>query len=112
MIKLDYVYKLKPDAKLWCVTIQEVVKFVNQRYVLVTNESYDRSIYFGTLCDNKFGKNATCEIEFTKNDIMDDVCYESVNEMLDKENKTPVDYRKRFDTFDIDDISNNDKLML
>ena len=112
MIKLDYVYKLKPDAKLWCVTIQEVVKFVNQRYVLVTNESYDRSIYFSTLCDNKFGKNATCEIEFTKNDIMDDVCYESVNEMLDKENKTPVDYRKRFDTFDIDDISNNDKLML
>ena len=112
MIKLDYVYKLKPDAKLWCVTIQEVVKFVNQRYVLVTNESYDRSIYFGTLCDNKFGKNATCEIEFTKNDIIDDVCYESVNEMLDKENKTPVDYRKRFDTFDIDDISNNDKLML
>ena len=112
MIKLDYVYKLKPHAKLWCVTIQEVVKFVNQRYVLVTNESYDRSIYFGTLCDNKFGKNATCEIEFTKNDIMDDVCYESVNEMLDKENKTPVDYRKRFDTFDIDDISNNDKLML
>ena len=112
MIKLDYVYKLKPDAKVWCVTVQEVVKFVNQRYVLVTNESYDRSIYFGTLCDNKFGKNATCEIEFTKNDIMDDVCYESVNEMLDKENKTPVDYRKRFDTFDIDDISNNDKLML
>ena len=112
MIKLDYVYKLKPDAKVWCVTVQEVVKFVNQRYVLVTNESYDRSIYFGTLCDNKFGKNATCEIEFTKNDIIDDVCYESVNEMLDKENKTPVDYRKRFDTFDIDDISNNDKLML
>lgn len=29
MIKLDYVYKLKPDAKVWCVTIQEVVKFVN-----------------------------------------------------------------------------------
>ena len=112
MIKLDYVYKLKPDAKLWCVTIQEVVKFVNQRYVLVTHESYDSLVYFGTLCDNKFGKNATCEIEFTKNDIMDDVCYESVNEMLDKENKTPVDYRKRFDTFDIDDISNNDKLML
>ena len=112
MIKLYYVYKLKPDAKLWCVTIQETITFVNQRYVLVTNESYDRSIYFGTLCDNKFGKNATCEIEFTKNDIMDDVCYESVNEMLDKENKTPVDYRKRFDTFDIDDISNNDKLML
>lgn len=112
MIKLDYVYKLKPDAKLWCVTIQEVVKFVNQRYVLVTNESYDRSIYFGILCDNKFGKNATCEIEFTKNDIMDDVCYESVNDMLDKENKTPVDYRKRFDTFDIDNTSNNNNLML
>ena len=112
MIKLDYVYKLKPDAKVWCVTVQEVVKFVNQRYVLVTHESYDGLVYFGILCDNKFGKNATCEIEFTKNDIMDDVCYESVNEMLDKENKTPVDYRKRFDTFDIDDISNNDKLML
>ena len=112
MIKLDYVYKLKPDAKVWCVTVQEVVKFVNQRYVLVTHESYDSLVYFGILCDNKFGKNATCEIEFTKNDIMDDVCYESVNEMLDKENKTPVDYRKRFDTFDIDDISNNDKLML
>ena len=112
MIKLDYVYKLKPDAKLWCVTIQEVVKFVNQRYVLVTNESYDRSIYFGTLCDNKFGKNATCEIEFTKNDIMDDIYYESVNEMLDKENKTPVDYRKRYNTFDIDDTSNDNKLML
>ena len=112
MIKLDYVYKLKPDAKVWCVTVQEVVKFVNQRYVLVTNESYDRSIYFGTLCDNKFGKNATCEIEFTKDDVMDDIYYESVDDMLDKENKTPVDYRKRFDTFDIDDISNNDKLML
>ena len=112
MIKLDYVYKLKPDAKVWCVTVQEVVKFVNQRYVLVTHESYDSLVYFGTLCDNKFGENPTCEIEFTKNDIMDDVCYESVNEMLDKENKTPVDYRKRFDTFDIDDISNNDKLML
>ena len=112
MIKLDYVYKLKPDAKVWCVTIQEVVKFVNQRYVLVTDESYDSLVYFGTICDNKFGKNATCEIEFTKNDIIDDVCYESVNEMLDKENKTPVDYIKRYDTFDIDDISNNDKLML
>ena len=112
MIKLDYVYKLKPDAKLWCVTIQETITFVNQRYVLVTNESYDRSIYFGTLCDNKFGKNATCEIEFTKDDVMDDIYYESVDDMLDKENKTPVDYRKRFDTFDIDDISNNDKLML
>ena len=28
MIKLDYVYKLKPDAKVWCVTVQEVVKFL------------------------------------------------------------------------------------
>ena len=111
MIKLDYVYKLKPDAKLWCVTIQEVVKFVNQRYVLVTNESYDRSIYFGILCDNKFGKNTTCEIEFTKNDIMDDVFYESVNDMLDKENIIPVDPIKRYDMFDIDPLKNN-KLML
>ena len=111
MIKLDYVYKLKPDAKLWCVTIQEVVKFVNQRYVLVTNESYDRSIYFGTLCDNKFGKNATCEIEFTKDDVMDDIYYESVDDMLDKENKIPVDSIKRYDMFNIDPLYNN-KLML
>ena len=111
MIKLDYVYKLKPDAKVWCVTVQEVVKFVNQRYVLVTNESYDRSIYFGILCDNKFGKNTTCEIEFTKNDIMDDIFYESVNDMLDKENKIPVDPIKRYDMFDIDPLKNN-KLML
>ena len=79
--------------------------------MLVTHESYDRSIYFGILCDNKFGKNATCEIEFTKNDIMDDVCYESVNEMLDKENKTPVDYKKRFDMFNIDPLSNNNLLL-
>ena len=112
MIKLDYVYKLKPDAKVWCVTVQEVVKFVNQRYVLVTHKSYDRLVYFGTLCDNKFGENPTCEIEFTEDDIIDDVCYESVDEMLDKENKTPVDYKKKFDTFDIDDTSNDNKLML
>ena len=104
MIKLDYVYKLKPDAKVWCVTIQEVVKFVNQRYVLVTNESYDRSIYFGILCDNKFGENPTCEIEFTESDIIYNVCYESVDEMLDKENKIPVDPIKRYNMFDIDPI--------
>ena len=112
MIKLDYVYKLKPDAKVWCVTVQEVVKFVNQRYVLVTNESYDRSIYFGILCDNKFGKNATCEIEFTKDDVMDDIYYESVDDMLDKENKIPVDPIKRFDMFNIDPLSNNNNLMI
>ena len=112
MIKLDYVYKLKPDAKVWCVTIQEVVKFVDQRYVLVTHKSYNSLAYFGILCDNKFGKNATCEIEFTKDDIMDDVYYESVDDMLDKENKIPVDPIKRFDMFNIDPLSTNNNLML
>ncbi len=111
MIKLDYVYKLKSDAKVWCVTIQEIVKFVDQRYVLVTHESYDGSMYFGILCDNKFGENPTCEIEFTKDDIMNDVCYESVDEMLDKENIIPVDPIKRYNMFDIDPLNNN-KLIL
>lgn len=111
MIKLDYVYKLKPDVKVWCVTIQEIIKFVDQRYVLVTHESYDKSMYFGILCDNKFGENPICEIEFTKNDIMDDVCYESVDEMLDKENIIPVDPLKRYNMFDIDPLSNNNLLL-
>ena len=104
MIKLDYVYKLKPDAKVWCVTIQEVVKFVDQRYVLVTHKSYNSLAYFGTLCDNKFGENPTCEIEFTDSDVIDDVCYESVDEMIDKENKIPVDPIKRYNMFDIDPL--------
>ena len=112
MIKLDYVYKLKPDAKVWCVTVQEVVKFVNQRYVLVTHESYDSLVYFGTLCDNKFGENPTCEIEFTESDIIYNVCYESVDEMLDKENKIPVDPIKRYNMFNIDPLSNNNNLMI
>ena len=112
MIKLDYVYKLKPDAKVWCVTVQEVVKFVNQRYVLVTHESYDSLVYFGTLCDNTFGENHTCEIEFTDSDVIDDVCYESVDEMIDKENKIPVNPIKRFDMFNIDPLNNNNNLMI
>ena len=112
MIKLDYVYKLKPDAKVWCVTVQEVVKFVNQRYVLVTHESYDGLVYFGTICDNKFGENPTCEIEFTDSDVIDDICYESVDEMIDKENKIPVNPIKRFDMFNIDPLSTNNNLMI
>lgn len=110
MIKLNYVYKLKPDAKVWCVTIQEVVKFVDQRYVLVTHKSYNSLAYFGTLCDNKFGENPTCEIEFTESDIIYNVRYESVDEMLDKENKIPVDPIKRYNMFDIDPLNN--KLIL
>lgn len=110
MIKLNYVYKLKPDAKVWCVTIQEVVKFVDQRYVLVTHKSYNSLAYFGTLCDNKFGENPTCEIEFTESDIIYNVRYESVDEMLDKENIIPVDPIKRYNMFDIDPLNN--KLIL
>ena len=110
MIKLNYVYKLKPDAKVWCVTIQEVVKFIDQRYVLVTHKSYNSLAYFGTLCDNKFGENPTCEIEFTESDIIYNVRYESVDEMLDKENIIPVDPIKRYNMFDIDPLNN--KLIL
>ena len=42
---------------------------------------------------------------------MDDVFYESVDDMLDKENIIPVDPIKRYDMFDIDPLKNN-KLML
>ena len=63
------------------------------------------------VCDNKFGENPTCEIEFTDSDVIDDVCYESVDEMIDKENKIPVNPIKRFDMFNIDPLSNNNLLL-
>ena len=43
---------------------------------------------------------------------MNDVYYESVDDMLDKENKIPVNPIKRYDMFDIDPLNNNNNLMI